>query len=390
MTGLGLRRGAAIASAVIIALLVAAAFIWRDDILRTALDPKEPFQTYAPPPAPDYSQPSAWLLLPDAKPAALPVDVFFIHPTTFNGGVHWNGPIDDPASKRQLERVMLPNYAGPFLSVGRVFAPRYRQASLYSYLTLRDDARDARRFAYGDVKRAFDAFLQASPDRPFILVGVEQGGFLGDRLLREVIARDPALTKRLAAAYLIRTVVAADDYGPTAAVPACRGHAQAGCVIAFAVAPETGGERARELLGRSLLWGEGPELENLKGRGALCVNPLLGARSDAAAPEALNKGASNASDVEWGVRPAFLPQQVTARCIGGVLRVSRPKSDSLRPAGAWADRLKAPPYNLFFADIEADAKQRVAVLLGIPYNPDALPPIQQSIPVGRAPIHRID
>ena len=54
---------------------------------------------------------------------------------------------------------MLPNYAGPFVRVGRLFAPRYRQASLFAQLTLRDDARDAREFAYGDVRRAFDYYL---------------------------------------------------------------------------------------------------------------------------------------------------------------------------------------------------------------------------------------
>ena len=27
---------------------------------------------------------------------------------------------------------MAPNYAGPFVRVGRLFAPRYRQASLYT------------------------------------------------------------------------------------------------------------------------------------------------------------------------------------------------------------------------------------------------------------------
>jgi hypothetical protein len=83
------------------------------------------------------------------------VDVFFIHPTTFNGGHDWNGPIADKASARELDRVMLPNYAGPFGRVGRVFAPRYRQASLYAYkIALREDARDARVFAYDDVQNA--------------------------------------------------------------------------------------------------------------------------------------------------------------------------------------------------------------------------------------------
>ena len=116
-----------------------------------------------------------------------------------------------------------PNYAGPFERVGRLFAPRYRQASLYTYLTLRDDARDARRFAYGDVLQAFRAYVSRyGQDRPFVIVGVEQGGSLAARLLREEIAGKPELKRRLVAAYLIETVVPADEYGPRGAAAGLR------------------------------------------------------------------------------------------------------------------------------------------------------------------------
>jgi hypothetical protein len=168
---------------VIVGLLGAAAWVWRDDILRTGLDPKVPFQTYSPPAAPDYTQRATWGLLP-AQPdqvaaQAPPADVFFVGPTTFDGGSHWNAPIDARAANRMFDRAMAPNYAGPFVKVGRIFAPRYRQASLYSQLTLREDAREARRFAYGDVEDAFDQFLMRyDRGRPLILVGVEQGGLL--------------------------------------------------------------------------------------------------------------------------------------------------------------------------------------------------------------------
>ena len=189
--------------AAVITLAVAAEW---DDIMRTGLDPKEPFQTYRPPPAPDYAKASAWVLLPASPEHPVagdpPTDVFFIHPTTFDGGHNWNGPIDDAASERLLERVMMPNYAGPFARVGRIFAPHYRQASLYAHLTLREDARAARVFAYGDVLAAFRYYLaHFNQGRPFLLVGVEQGGLLGDRLLREQIDTDPQLAARLAVAF---------------------------------------------------------------------------------------------------------------------------------------------------------------------------------------------
>jgi hypothetical protein len=335
------------------------AFVYRDDILQTALDPREPFQTYQPPPPPDYAQVSGWALWPGAvKPGDGSADVFFVHPTTYNGGEEWVGPIDQPYANRYLEEVMLPNYAGPFLKAGRVFAPRYRQASLYTLLTPREDAREARRFAYEDVRRAFRRFVHLSRDRPILLVGVEQGGSIADRLLRQEIAPDPALRARLAGAYLIQAQVPAAPYGTGAPVPACAERDQAGCVVAYLTAPAGDEARARRILQRALVW-QGDRLEPLSEAPLLCVNPLLGAATEARAGRAANLGAVNASNLEWGLRPGFLPHQVSAQCKGGVLRVSRPSSPTLRPARGWVNRLKAPRFNVFWADLETDALARV-------------------------------
>ena len=353
--------------ALFVALFVAAAFIFRYDILSNALDPKVPFLTYHPPPAPDYGKRESWALLPRdvAAPADRPVDVFFVHPTTFDGGRDWNGGIDQPKAQRFLSRVVIPNYAGPFDRVGRVFAPRYRQASLYTYLTLRDDAREARRFAYGDVLQAFRAFrVRYGQDRPFVLVGVEQGGSLAARLLREEIAGKPELKNRLVAAYLIETAVPADEYAPDAALPACERKGETECVAAWVSAPEGDFQRVQELIGRSLVWDRSDQLVNLEGRTPLCFNPLLGGVSLERAPARMNLGATNATGLDWGARPAFLQRQVSARCENGVLRTSKPKSSSLRDSGSWADRRKVDAYNLFYADLEADALARAAAMTG--------------------------
>src|SRR5690606_32409494 len=108
-----------------------------------------------------------------------------------------------------LTRVVLPNYAGPFAALGAVSAPRYRQGSLYTRLTLRDDAREARAFAYRDVAAAFETWIARHPQGPIVLAGVEQGGELVERLLRERVAPDPDLRRRLVAAYLMDVVAAA-------------------------------------------------------------------------------------------------------------------------------------------------------------------------------------
>jgi hypothetical protein len=381
--------GLKIAGLALLALALVAAFVFRDQILRASLDPHQPFQTYRPPPAPDYASRSGWALLPAADPSHPSgqdgaVDVFFVHPTTYNGGELWNGPIAYPRAARQLASVMLPNYAGPFARVGRVFAPRYRQASVYAMASLREDALQSREFAYGDVKTAFETWLSRySAGRSFILVGVEQGGSLADLLLRDVIAPNPDLRRRMLAAYLVQTVVPADEHGPDAPVPACRARSQTHCVVAYMQVREGRLGTARRILNRALGWDAHGELAPLGARPPLCVNPLLGAASEELAPRRDNLGAANATDLEWGLRPGYLPHQVSAQCREGLLWVSKARSSTLKAVGGWAERQKPAGYNLFYADLEADARERVraAVAGGLP-----APPITSSEPVRRVPV----
>ena len=343
----------------LVGLLVVAVGVWRGDILRAALDPQVPFQTYEPPAAPDYARPDNWALLDARAPGAGPAAVFFVHSTTYDGGREWNGPIDDREADAYLKRVVIPNYAGPFERSGAVSAPRYRQASLYTRLTLRADARDARAFVYRDIAAAFDAFVIAHPTGPIVLAGVEQGGELIDRLVRERIAPDSALRRRLVAAYLMDTIVAVDSLSP--AVPGCGSRRQVGCVVGFSqVGDDDNGAAARRLR-RALVWNGKGRLVELNGRAALCVNPVTGRPSDELVSARRHLGAANATGLEWGVRPAFLDRQVTTQCRDGLLRHSFPKSEAFKEVGDWADRRKARQYNLFYADIEADVQVRLGV-----------------------------
>lgn len=360
----GVRFWGAVALGVLILLVITGLLVWRDDILEALLDPKIPYAVYRPPAQPDYRSPTAWARLPGAPaPGDPPIDVFFIHSTTFDGGKDWNGPIGNRAAAKRLARSVLPNYAAPFATTGRVFAPRYRQASLYTSRTLFDDALQARQFAYGDVRSAFQSFLARIGSRPFIVAGVEQGGELGARLLADIVEPDPDLRRRMVAAYLIDAVTPAEDHGPSSHLPACQSRRQTNCVVAWISARRFDFVRAQKIMSRSVVWTSDGRLVGLEGREPLCVNPLLGAQSDADAQPRLNLGAANATGLEWGARPGFMARQVGARCEGGILRVTRPRSALLRPSGDWADRLRTPSYNLFWADIEADAQTRAAVWL---------------------------
>ena len=362
-------------------------YIWWGSIQEALHDPGIPYQTYTPPPAPDYALASSWALIP-ANPTTWttkdpPADVFFIHPTTYVRRAHWNGPIDDRRAVRLLEEVMIPNYAGPFAKAGRLFAPRYRQASLYTQLTMREDARDARAFAYRDVKAAFDFYLaNENKGRPIIIAGVEQGGFLAERLAREAAA-DPAVRARLVAVYLMETPVSADALP----LPACTARAQAGCTVAWIGDGYHEAERTADRLKHAAVWQDGM-VQPLGDRPTVCVNPLLGKVSEEAAPARLKLGAGNATGLEWGVRPGFQNSEVSAQCVDGVLKISRPKSPALRQRGGWLEQQRVRSANLFYGDIEADVQARLDVLLRTPGFGQLAPPLDAVVEIGRSPVHR--
>jgi hypothetical protein len=343
----------------VVFVLTAAALVWRGDILRAGLDPQVPFQTYVPPAAPDYADRAAWALWEAKAPGAGDVPVFFVHSTTYDGGRDWNAPIGARQADAYLARVVLPNHAGPFAKAGPVSAPRYRQASLYTRLTLRDDAREARAFAYRDVAAAFDAWLARHPEGPLVLAGMEQGGELIDRLIKERVARDPALRRRLAAVYMTDVILAADDLP----LPACARRDQAGCVVAFSAVGDDE-EVGRRRLRRALVWDDRGALVELEGRPTVCVNPISGIAGGGRTAVRDHAGATNATGLEWEAHPALQGGLITAECRDGLLRHSKARGESFRRGGSWADRRKAMPYNLFYGDLERDVQARIAALRG--------------------------
>lgn len=346
-----------LASFAFVILLLLALAIWRGDILRAALDPKVPFQTYTPPPAPDYALGSSWALRDVKNAGSGDAAVFFIHSTTFDGGKEWNGPIGDAKSDEYLRSVVLPNFAGPFADVGSVSAPRYRQGSLYSRLTLRDDAREARAFAYRDIEAAFDAWLARHPDGPIVLAGVEQGGELLALLLRERIQEDAALKSRLVAAYMMDTLVPVDAID----IPACATREQAGCLVAWSMVEEGKPGVVPRRLRRALFWDDRGRLVESGDRPVLCVNPVSGSTDGLKTEARRHLGAANASGLEWGMRPAFIDRVAEAQCREGFLRHTPLTTESFREHRSWTDRRKAKPYNLFYADTAADVQERLKV-----------------------------
>jgi hypothetical protein len=143
-------------------------------------------------------------------------------------------------------------------------------------------------------------------------------------------------------------------------------------------------------LARALTWTPDGRLADLGGRPTLCVNPLTGGTDQPAATAKVSRGAANATGLEWGARPAFLAHEVSAACRSGLLHVSAPTAPSLQPAGGLFGRRRLAPFNLFYADVEADAQARVEAWTGGGLYGPAAPPITSSQAVGRPAVHRID
>lgn len=365
---ISLRSMIGYAGFALVFLIVAAAAVWRGDILQAGMDPEIPFQTYDPPPPPDYRQGTAWAMQDMGIENSGPAAVFFIHSTTYDGGEEWNGPIGDARAEAWLFRVVIPNYAGPFARAGRLSIPRYRQASLYTRLTLRDDAREARAFAYRDIAAAFEVFLDRHPTGPIVIAGLEQGGELADRLVRERIAGDPALRRRIVAVYAMDTLLAVEPLTPS--LPPCRSREQIGCVVAFSPVSDDNDGAARRRLRRALIWDGRGRLIDLGDRATVCVNPVNGSTDEVEVPARVHLGATNATGLEWGARPALMARSVASACRDGLLRYTQPAMESFRETGSWADRRKSRPYNLFYGNIEHDVQERLALWIAR-YAPDA-------------------
>lgn len=144
------------------------------------------------------------------------VALFYAHPTLsidtmfFSAQPHISPSEADSLLRRQL---------GPFLGLGPVSAPAYRNATLWAYFSpccggCRNTAFER---AYRDLERAFEDFLAALPaGMPFILAGHSQGADHMVRLLQrrfESGAPDAAeLRRRLVAAYLAGCQVGLDTF----------------------------------------------------------------------------------------------------------------------------------------------------------------------------------
>jgi hypothetical protein len=373
MAGAMLARRFLIIVTILILLVLLAALAYRlfaPELMRAAFVPTIDFDEAPHPGGPDYRQPGAWIARPDlprnpsqwtapgfALAASPRASVFFIHPTSYIEKGGWNAPLDDGPSQ-QRARLFVQTQASAFNGVGAIWAPKYRQATVGSFLTAKADADKALELAHGDVLAAFDQFLrEARGDRPIILAGHSQGSFHLSRLLAERVA-GTSLTKRIVAAYAVGWPLSLTIDVPKLGLPPCRRADQSRCLLAWQSFAEPADPKQIMAIYNASV---GPNGHSRAGSPILCVNPLTGNIGDAA-PATANHGTllSDLAITSIKLRPKLVP----ARCDRRGLLLIGESPPKLPPLVLPGNNYHVFDYALFWANIRADAERRLASFEG--------------------------
>jgi hypothetical protein len=272
---------------------------------------------------PDYSNLNYWAAHPDKRNPSdsIPngvtdnnfvpkksVDVFFVYPTSYldkTMPVGWNAQLNDPKINIYTDYSSILYQASVFNEVGKIYAPRYRQAHISAYYPVTSEdtikARAAFELAYTDVKKAFDYYLKNNNNgRPIIIASHSQGSTHTIRLLKEYFDGKP-LSKQLVAAYVVGMAL---DPASFSNLKACTKPNETGCICAWRtfekgyVPPFVEKEKFNSIVTNPLSWSnDKPVVERKANEGALLYN------FNKLIPKVA--GAINHEGILWTPKPRF-------------------------------------------------------------------------------------
>jgi hypothetical protein len=330
-------------------------------LLSACLVPSRHFESYTAPAAPDYALEKNWAALPGKKDSAdfvvpnsglkdgqadAKVDVFFVHPTLYFRGKGWNADVADVRTNNLVDQTTIQKQASVFNGSCRIYAPRYRQATLYSFVDGKTSGRKALDLAYTDVKRAFEYYLKHyNNGRPIIIAGHSQGTYHASRLINDFFENDPVLYQKLVAAYLIGGNITQQEF--KVVVP-CGNAGQTGCLVAW----------------RTMRWGSKEKVPRKKNRNAPvfdaygraeCVNPLTWKTDTVYAPASLNKGSVPKKFNE--VQPGVIDAKISPEHI---LWIHKPKKRGYPKV----KNCHIYDYSLFYMNIRENVRHRIGIYFG--------------------------
>ncbi|WP_324675781.1 DUF3089 domain-containing protein [Hymenobacter sp. GOD-10R] len=318
----------------------------------TVIKPSRDFARYPSTASPDYAQAANWAALPERRDSVDTVpygttlrdqqntaaaDVFFVHPTTYYSRASWNASLQDKQVNLFTDRNVMRKQASVFNAAGRIYAPRYRQATLFSFFDEHNgNGKKALGLAYGDVKAAFQYYLaHYNQGRPIIIASHSQGTVHATQLLHDFFDNNPALRKQLVAAYLIGYHVKANEYQ---AIRPCQDSTQTGCYISW----------------NAVEWGK----EFAPFEGGVATNPLTWQTDTIAAPATANLGGvpQAFNRIDTHVADAKVHNGLVwihPPTVSGYPRFLLPGQPELRASFHIAD------YSLFYLNLRRNAVTRV-------------------------------
>ena len=173
------------------------------------------------------------LTVPFTPAAQTDFDCFYIYPT-----VDLTGPVGNHTDFSDISPMVVPllSQAARFSELCTVYAPLYRQITLFTYASPKKD--EYLEIAYGDVHDAFTYYLKHfNQGRPLVLLGHSQGSEMLQMLLQREFDQAPELRSLLITALLIGGDVLVPPGGTVGKtfqnLPLCNSDTETGCLLAF-------------------------------------------------------------------------------------------------------------------------------------------------------------
>lgn len=353
--------------------------------------PEMSFDRQSAPPPLDYASPDSWAAWPgrpdnaDLAPEnvesanaqeSAQADVFFIYPTTYFGKGNWNQPADNARAREGVSEMVVPGQASVFNGCARVYAPWYRQATLYSFMDPGEDGHQALELAYQDVARAFRYFLEhENRGRPFLIGSHSQGTCHAIRLLEEEVDTKPC-RDQFVAGYLIGYHIPMDKFGRALKnLKPSNSPNDTGTVIGWDTI--YAGYEDRQVPGVAGHWYPGG-WEGHAGKELLAVNPLTWSRDEATADASLHMGMLDTGLGRIDLTQFILDKPMGVKCerlrINDEIRISAQNRNGLlcvrQDQGNQVEMYSAPmgslhnfDYSLFYMNIRQNAQLRVEAFL---------------------------
>ena len=223
--------------------------------------------------ATDYSDTNNWAFVTENPD--MPVDVFFLYPTTYQGETPI-ASIDDEGMRARADEWYLTK-GSAFETAGNVYMPYYRQVNASWALSLPVAERD--KYSNGvpktDAFAAFEYYLEHyNNGRPFILASHSQGSAMMKEILFGYLEQNPDVARRMVAAYPIGIGITEEDLARNPAMKFAENANDTGVIITYnTVAPNAE-----------------PDKNGIIVPGSLAINPISWTRSGETAPADNNLG----------------------------------------------------------------------------------------------------